>query len=146
EVGIAVEHEESATQMWQGAFQRTAGSERTLAIEHTAHLQAKLRTITDGGLDLLAEGAEAQDDLADTPLCQQRELPVNEGAACHRHERFGQRRGDRAKPRCPTAGQHCNGQQTHARTTFVPSKSNLKRTSCSPASAMVWRSRLRSLA
>src|SRR5262249_58162767 len=112
--------------------QRPAGAEQLLAVVGVRGLDTVARPVTDDGLDLLAEVTQAEDD---PPASQERQLMQHERLPRDLDERLRDRLGDRVEARRETTGEDGDGKH-HEKTTRVPSKSNRKRTSSRPASAI----------
>ena len=91
-------------------------------------------------LDLIRAIADQPDDVGDALGLQHLGLVLGKRPARDLDQRFRDRLGDGPQPGGQSAGENCN-RQVHASRTLVPSKSNRKRTSSSPALAIACRTR-----
>ena len=106
------------------------------AVEGIIQLDAKAAAVAEFALNHFAEIADAQHGAADAARVEQFELMRQKRFARDGHERFGDFFRDGPQPRGESAGENGDGnveRRAHEMTSFVPSKSNRKRTSLSPA-------------
>ncbi len=97
--------------------------------------QVPPRAVAERVADHLAEMRHAEDHAVDALTPEPVQLVLRERPAGHLDERLRHRRRDGVEARGEAAGQD-RDRQAHANRTFVPSKSNRKRTSSRPADAI----------
>lgn len=112
--------------------QRPARPQRPHPIVGIADADAVPRSVADDGLNLRSEVTGAEDHIGQTVPPEQLELMVDERLARHADQGLGDAVGEGAQSPCAAAREDGDGQR-HENSTFVPSKSKRKRTSCSPA-------------
>ena len=155
---VAIKHEKTLAELGQRSPQGAAGAERRGAVEGITDLEAKPPAVADESRDLVAEMAQAQHRLGHPFAGQLAELVGDKGFTRHFDQRFRPASGDRAEPGGQATGQYGYRRQPggvllghphppgrrYCTSTLVPSKSNRKRTSRSPAPSMAARNLLRS--
>ena len=141
QVGVPVEDEEPIAEERQGPPKGAGSAEQTRPVERIGDLDPEPVAASDLFPDLLPEMADTEDGPPNPLLSEQLQLPEHEGTARDVHEGLRDRRGDRMQSGGEPPGEDCDRQhRQEVRTTLLPSKSNLKRTSSRPASAIARRS------
>ena len=137
QVGIAVEHEEALAEQRQSALSARrrcrAGRVRRTNSRRGGRRRRRRRPIpASSRRDSRGRGRRDSMPLARS----RRNWCAQKGLAVDLHQRLGDRLGHRAQARGQAAGQNGHGQHHECATTWLPSKSNRKRTSRRPAAVI----------
>src|SRR6266540_1187292 len=122
---------------------RSARAQQHVAIEGIVHREPKLASVANGGFHLLAEMPQTQNGPGDTLPLQQLELVKYEWPTGDLKQRLRNRLGNGSQPSRESPRQDSNREHQDSRI-FVPSKSNRKRISSSPACVIACLNLLRS--